>query len=45
MTTQTRAQQLKEIEISDTNAQITSKNGFAISLFYLLSESYLRIGD
>ena len=35
----------KYIEISDTNDSITSKNGFAISLFYLLSESYLRIGD
>ena len=91
MTTQTRAQQLKEIEfqtqmlnnlkkwirnliilssigiIIATNLGLTfliffpflcrkkddltiivlfhSKNGFAISLFYLLSESYLRIGD
>ena len=44
MTTQTRAQQLKEIEFQ-TQMLITSKNGFAISLFYLLSESYLRIGD
>lgn len=44
MTTQTRAQQLKEIEFQ-TQMLNNLKNGFAISLFYLLSESYLRIGD
>lgn len=44
MTTQTRAQQLKEIEFQ-TQMLNNLKNGFAISLFYPLSESYLRTGD